>query len=65
MRKTKPISGLNHKTIQSITPHISATCGSIKGKFPVVLDGGKTTIYIDDKSREAEIIERYKMRRAK
>ncbi|PKO97621.1 MAG: hypothetical protein CVU14_10355 [Bacteroidetes bacterium HGW-Bacteroidetes-9] len=63
MRKNKPLSGNNHKTVQSITPQISATCGSIKGKYPVVLDGGKTTIYIDDKSREAEIIERYNERR--
>jgi hypothetical protein len=37
--------------------------GSLTGKYPVVLDGGKTTIFISDKSRESEIRERYELRR--
>jgi hypothetical protein len=37
--------------------------GSTADKFPVVLDGGRTVIYISDKSREAEIRERYELRR--
>jgi hypothetical protein len=36
--------------------------GSIKDKFPIILDGGKTTIYISDKSRESEIREMYELR---
>jgi hypothetical protein len=31
----------------------------------VVLDGGKTTIFISDKSREAETIERYNQRKGR
>jgi hypothetical protein len=36
--------------------------GSLTGKFPVILDGGKTTIFISDKSKERETRERYEMR---
>ncbi|MDO9512863.1 MAG: hypothetical protein Q7J34_13985 [Bacteroidales bacterium] len=35
-------------------------CGSLHGKFPVVMDGGKTTIFISDISKEAETREKYK-----
>jgi len=37
--------------------------GSITDKFPVILDGGRTIIFISDKSREAEVRERYELRR--
>ncbi|GAP44681.1 hypothetical protein TBC1_12492 [Lentimicrobium saccharophilum] len=59
------MSAQRQKTIQAITPQIAASCGSVKGKHAIVLDGGKTTIFISDKSREAEIIERYNQRRKK
>ena len=36
--------------------------GSLIGKYPVVLDGGRTTIYISDKSKEAETRIRYASR---
>jgi len=36
--------------------------GSLVGKYPIVFDGGKTIIYISDKSKEAETRERYTMR---
>ena len=36
--------------------------GSLMGKYPVVLDGGKTTIYISDKSKEEETRIRYASR---
>ncbi|MBW6489873.1 MAG: hypothetical protein K0B15_01645 [Lentimicrobium sp.] len=65
MKKNRPLSSQNQKTVQTLTPQITAACGSLKGKYAVVLDGGKTTIYISDKSREAEIIERYKQRRTR
>jgi hypothetical protein len=38
--------------------------GSLKGKFPIILDGGKTTIYITDLSKESEIRKRYELRRS-
>ena len=62
MKKNRPLATRRQKTIQALTPQIAATYGSLKGKHAVVLDGGKTTIYITDKSREAEVIERYKQR---
>jgi len=37
--------------------------GSIVNKYPIVLDGGRTTIFISDKSKEAETREKYRMRR--
>lgn len=37
--------------------------GSLVGKHPITLDGGRTTIFISDISKEAEIRERYELRR--
>jgi hypothetical protein len=37
--------------------------GSTQGKFPVILDNGKTIIFITDRSQEAEIRYRYNCRR--
>jgi hypothetical protein len=36
--------------------------GSLIGKYPVILDGGKTTIFITDKSKEAETRQNYESR---
>ena len=36
--------------------------GSISGRFPIYLDGGKTIVFTSDPSREPEIRERYKPR---
>jgi hypothetical protein len=33
--------------------------GSISGKYPVVLNDGRTVIYISDKSKEDEIRQKY------
>ncbi|HNY02253.1 MAG TPA: hypothetical protein PKG48_06690 [Bacteroidales bacterium] len=33
--------------------------GSVAERFPVVLDGGKTIVWITDRSKEREIRERY------
>jgi hypothetical protein len=38
--------------------------GSLIGKYPITLDGGKTTIFISDLSKESEIRERYELRRS-
>lgn len=35
--------------------------GSLKGKFPVVLDGGRTIVYISDESKEAETRLKYEL----
>jgi hypothetical protein len=37
--------------------------GSTKGKYPVVLDNGRTTIYISDKSKEMEVRMKYEKMR--
>lgn len=44
-------------------PDSKLLTGSLVDKYPVVLDGGRTIIYISDKSKEAEIRERYELRR--
>ena len=36
--------------------------GSTIDKYPVVLDGGKTIIFISDRSKEAETRLKYKLR---
>jgi len=36
--------------------------GSTKDKYPVVLDDGKTVIFIDDIAKKQEVIDRYKNR---
>ena len=43
-------------------PHSKMLTGSIIDKYPVVLDGGKTIIFIADKSMEAETRYRYELR---
>jgi hypothetical protein len=37
--------------------------GSTTGKYPITLDGGRTTIFISDKSKESETRERYQLQR--
>ncbi|MCX6282060.1 MAG: hypothetical protein NTU51_08855 [Bacteroidetes bacterium] len=44
-------------------PHAKIETGSVSGLYPIILDGGKTTIFISDKSKEAETRERYQLRR--
>ena len=43
-------------------PHSKLLTGSTADKHPVVLDGGKTIIFISDKSMEAETRYRYELR---
>ncbi|MBC8434362.1 MAG: hypothetical protein H8D96_20835 [Desulfobacterales bacterium] len=47
---------------QRVIPDAKLLAGSTKDKFPVVLDGGKTIIFISDKTKEQETILRYKYR---
>jgi hypothetical protein len=52
----------NITNTQEEIPLVKQQAGSIKGKYPVYLDGGKTVIFISDKSKEKETIERYNSR---
>ena len=42
-------------------PDAKLLMGSILGKFPVILDGGRTIIYISDKNKEAETRLKYEL----
>ena len=52
-------SSHSHKRI---IPKEKQANGSTKDKFAVVLDNGKTTIFIDDITKKQEVIERYRNR---
>jgi len=43
-------------------PDSKLLTGSIVGKYPVILDGGKTTIFISDQSKESETRDNYELR---
>jgi len=62
MKYDKFDSRRNLTNPQGVIPPGKQQIGSTKDKFPVILDGGKTIIFISDKKREQEIIERYKNR---
>ncbi len=47
---------------QIAVPMAKLSAGSLADKYPVVLDGGRTTIYISDKRKESETIKRYEAR---
>jgi hypothetical protein len=44
-------------------PDSKLSSGSLTDKYPIVLDGGKTTIFISDRSKEAETREKYQLRK--
>jgi hypothetical protein len=44
---------------QGEIPEGKQQAGSIKNKYPVYLEDGKTIIFISDKTKEKETIERY------
>ncbi len=37
--------------------------GSTTGKYPIILDGGRTTIFISDLTKESETRQKYESRR--
>jgi hypothetical protein len=47
---------------QDVLSQAKQQIGSTKDKFPIFLDGGKTIIFISDKKKEQETIERYRRR---
>jgi|WetSurMetagenome_2_1015567.scaffolds.fasta_scaffold924012_2 hypothetical protein len=50
---------------QVMVPPSKLSYGSTENKYPVVLDGGRTIIYITDKRREGIIRLRYALREGK
>jgi hypothetical protein len=54
---------LNLARIRAKIPDEKLLMGSLKGKFPVILDDGKTIVYISDESKADEIRLRYKLLR--
>ena len=44
-------------------PKSNLSTGSLTGKYPIILDGGRTIIYVTDKSREDEIRSKYALRK--
>ncbi len=54
MKKDTFDNRLSLARIRSKVPDEKLSMGSTKGKFPVVLDDGRTIVYIDDESKEEE-----------
>jgi hypothetical protein len=44
-------------------PKSKLSSGALTGKYPIILDGGRTTIFISDKSKESETIQKYELRK--
>jgi hypothetical protein len=44
-------------------PDSKRLTGSLIGKYPIILDGGRTTIFILDKSKESETRQKYELRK--
>jgi len=49
---------------QNIIPRSKLSSGSLTNKYPIIIDGGKTTIFITDQSKEIEIRQKYETRKA-
>ena len=48
---------------RSKIPNEKLMMGSLKGKYPVILDDGKTIVYISDESKSDETRLKYKLLR--
>lgn len=42
-------------------PEAKLSMGSTAGKYPVIIDGGRTIVFISDKSKEAETRLKYEL----
>jgi len=62
MKKHTLEQRMNWENSRSKVPESKLLSGSLAGKFPVVFDGGKTIIFISDKTKEAETRSRYDLR---
>ena len=63
MKKDVIENRMNLSNQQGKVPYSKLQSGSLQNKYPVVLDGGKTILFISDKSKEAEVIRRYEARK--
>jgi len=54
---------LNLARLKAKIPDEKLSMGSVKGKFPVVLNDGKTVIYISDASKAEETKLKYEIQR--
>jgi hypothetical protein len=63
MKKDVMENRLNLSNHRYSIPQSKLLTGSVVDKFPVILDGGKTIIFIADKSKEAETRYKYELRR--
>ena len=63
MKKDTLENRLNLARIREKIPNEKLLMGSIKEKFPVILDDGKTVIYISDISKAEETRLKYKLLR--
>jgi hypothetical protein len=54
---------LNLARIRAKIPDEKLLMGSLKGKYPVILDDGKTIVYISDESKADETRLKYKLLR--
>jgi hypothetical protein len=48
---------------QVAVPKAKLSAGSLENKYPVLLDDGRTIVYLKDKSREREIRLRYGLKK--
>jgi len=48
---------------QNLIPDSKLSSGSLTNKYPIILDGGKTIIFITDQNKEAETREKYETRK--
>ncbi len=48
---------------QMLIPKSKLFSGSVTSKYPIMLDDGKTIIFITDQSKEAEARQKYEMRK--
>ena len=46
-------------------PDSKLSYGSVTNKYPIILDGGKTIIFISDKRKESKIRQKYEQRMSK
>jgi hypothetical protein len=63
MKKDTLENRMNLSNHRFSVPQSKLLTGSVVNKFPVVLDGGKTIIFIADKTKEAETRYKYELRR--
>jgi hypothetical protein len=50
----------NHR---DVVPKSKLSSGSVADKYPVLMDDGRTVVFISDKSKEREVRLRYALRR--